>query len=183
MDDMQIIAAIRQGELEKPIRLLYKEYPKVEKLILKSGCSKQMAGEIFNDSLILLIEKVQSPDFVLTSKLSTYLCGINRFLAKGELKKLKKNQQLEWTDALPLEAADLDYDVKLEESIKVMENLLSKLSRKCQRIFHLFYLDKKPLADIAKEMGYSSTNSVKTQKYKCMERAHELARQNPDLTF
>lgn len=30
---------------------------------------------------------------------------------------------------------------------------------------------------IAKELEFSSVNSAKTQKYKCMERAIELARQ------
>ncbi len=33
------------------------------------------------------------------------------------------------------------------------------------------------MTTIAKELDFSSVNSAKTQKYKCMERAIELARQ------
>ena len=71
MKDEQIISQIRQGKRNKAVRFLYKEFPKIKALICSSGGDEAIAQEIFHDSLILVIEKVSDPKFVLTSKLST----------------------------------------------------------------------------------------------------------------
>ncbi|MFT5777815.1 MAG: RNA polymerase sigma factor (sigma-70 family) [Crocinitomicaceae bacterium] len=181
MTDQEIISAIRKGNREKSIVFLYEEFPKIERLIINSGCNKSDAREIFNDSLILLIEKVESPNFVLTSKLTTYLYGINRIMAKNNLKKHNKPHELEWKDALNLDEGDLDYDVEYETKLKSIELLLTKISLKCRKIFQLFYFEKKSMQAIADELGYSSMNSAKTQKFKCIEQAFKLSQQNQSI--
>lgn len=175
MTDQEIILSIRKGHNEKPLQVLYKEYPKIRQLILKSGCNEVLAQEIFNDSLLLLIEKLRDPSFELTSKLTTYLYGINRFLVKNALRKQQKLAvELEWTDTLILSEADLGYQSEEEERLKQLETILSKLSEKCRRILELFYFGKQSMEQIAQELNYSSVNSAKTQKYKCIEHAFVL---------
>ena len=182
MTDSEIITAFRAGNREKPIRFLYKEYPKIERLIVQSGCSKTLARELFNDSLLILIEKVQSPEFELSSKLSTYLYGINRFLVKNELRKQNRRMEVEWSDTLVVTASDLEYDAEKEEKLKVVEQLLEKVSEKCKAIFKLFYFEKRSMDFIAKKLEYTSVNSAKTQKYKCVERAYKLAQKEQLFT-
>ncbi len=175
MKDHEIIHKIRLGKREKPIKQLYKEYPKVRAKILATGGTEEIAQEIFNDSLILLIEKVSDPQFQLTSKLTTYLYGINRFLWKNELRKQKRFVELEWSDTLIISDEDLGYQEEKEEKLKAMESILQKISEKCRKIFEMFYFNKQSMQLIAEKLGFSSVNSAKTQKYKCMERAIKLA--------
>lgn len=175
MNDQQIIDQIRRGNREKPIKLLYREYPKVEKNILKSGGTKEAAQEIFNDSLVLFIEKVADPNFTLTSKLTTYLYGINRFLWKNQLRKQNKHRELEWSDTLIISAEDLDYKAEQEEQLQKMEQILNTITEKCKQLFELFYFQKMRMNEIAEKLGFSSVNSAKTQKYKCMEKAIKMA--------
>lgn len=177
MKDHDIIKNIRAGKREKPIRQLYKEYPKVRANILSTGGSEEIAQEIFNDSLILLIEKVSEPSFQLTSKLSTYLYGINRFLWKNQLRKQNRYIELEWSDTLIISEDDLDYQEEKEEKLKVMENILNTISEKCKKIFEMFYFNRQSMQFVAEKLGFSSVNSAKTQKYKCMERAIKLAKE------
>lgn len=177
MTDQEVISEIRKGRREKAIKLMYKEFPKIKANIISSGGDVEIAQEIFNDSLILLIEKVSNPKFELTAKLSTFLYGINRFLWKNELRKRYKNPELEWSDTLILSAEDLDYNEEKEEKIKILEKVLNQVTERCKKIFELFYFKKKDMNTIANELDFSSVNSAKTQKYKCMERAIELARQ------
>lgn len=178
MTDTEIIAAIRRGKREKPIRQLYKEFPKIRVLVVSSGCREELAKEIFNDSLVLLIEKVSSPDFVLTSKLSTYLYGINRFLLQNILRKeQKQNRAVLWEEAMHLTDEDLDYDFEKEAKMKAMEKILSSVTEKCRKIFQLFYYEQKTMEYISGKLGFSSVNSAKTQKYKCLEKAHQLSKE------
>ncbi len=175
MKDDIIIHNIRSGQRSKALQFLYKELPKIESNICKSGGTKQEAEEIFTDALIVLIEKVSNPKFELTSKLSTYLYGIARFLWMNELKKTKRKYELEWSDTLILIDEDLDYDFEKEEQLKQLETVISQVSQKCQEIFELFYFKKESMKNIAELLGFTSVNSAKTQKYKCIEKAVVLA--------
>lgn len=176
MTDQQIIALIRHGKNEKPIKQLYKEFPKIEKLILSSGGTKSMAEEIFHDSLLLLLEKVHDEKFVLSAKLSTFFYGINRMLMLNELRKLKKHEiSLEWSDTLIINQEDLQYDQEKEEKLNAMEQVIAQISEKCRTILELFYFKKLNMEQIAEKFNYSSVNSAKTQKYKCLEQASKLA--------
>lgn len=177
MRDNDVIAAIRKGKREKALKALYKEYPKIRANILSSGGDEVIAREIFHDSLLLLIEKVSDPRFELTSKLSTYLYGINRFLWKNELRKRNRNPELEWKDTLILSAEDLNYNAEEEEKLQLLEVVLTQVSDRCRKIFEMFYFKKENMTAIAEKLGFSSVNSAKTQKYKCMERAIQVARE------
>ena len=177
MNDQDIIKHIRKGQREKAIQELYKEFPKIKINILSSGGDEMIAREIFHDSLILIIEKVNKPDFELTAKLSTFLYGINRFLWKNELRKRRRSLELEWKDTLILTADDIGYNEEKEEKIKILEKVLNQVTEKCKKIFELFYFKKESMAAIASKLNFSSINSAKTQKYKCMEKAMQLAKE------
>ncbi len=174
MKDEEIIQQFRSGNHDAPIKFLYKEFPKLQALILASGGDKRDARETFHDALILLIEKTSEPSFTLTSKLTTYLYGITRLLWKNKLRKQQKNKELEWSDTMILTNEDIGYQDEQEERIKALESVLSKITKRCQEIFRRFYFEKESMKEIASAMGFSSINSAKTQKYKCMEQAIRL---------
>ncbi|MFK7786374.1 MAG: RNA polymerase sigma factor [Crocinitomicaceae bacterium] len=182
MEDQEIIQLIREGKREKPIRFLYQEFPKIKQLVLKEGLTKEHAEEIFQNSLLLFIEKVENPAFVLSSKATTYLYGLNRFLTKNEAKSNRKTVHLEWTEANDFDDSTLSYDFEKEAKLNHLELILTQISVKCQKIFRLFYFEKKSMTDIAKTLNYSSTNSAKTQKYKCIEQAIKLSEESITLT-
>lgn len=175
MSDREIIAEIRAGRRTASLKALYKEWPKINALILKSGGSSELAQEIFNDSLLLLIEKLEDPRFELTSKLTSYLYGIARFLCLNHLRKEHKSMELEWSDTLILNAADIGCEEEKEEQLKLLDQVLNSISEQCQKLFKLFYYDKLSMMTIADQLNYNSVNSAKTQKYKCLERANKLS--------
>ena len=175
MKEDEILAQLRLNDKSSAIKHLYKEFPKIKANICASGGNKQISEELFNDGLVIMIEKVNEPSFVLTAKVSTYLFGIVRLLWKNELRKQKKKYELEWNDTLIVSEDDIDYDSEREMYFKVMELIIKKLSSKCQLIFERFYYKSESMQNIATSLGFSSVNSAKTQKYKCMERAIKLA--------
>lgn len=177
MTDQEIVQAIKRGQREQALKVLYKEYPKIRANILSNGGDDEIARQIFHDSLILIIEKVNKPDFELTAKMSTFLYGINHFLWKNELRKRRKSPELEWKDTLILTADEVGYDEEKEEQIKALGNVLNQATDKCKQIFDLFYFKKQNMTEIAEKLGFTSVNSAKTQKYKCLEKAIKLAKE------
>ena len=152
MKDLEIISKIRKGQTERAIKVLYKEFPKVRANILASGGDHEIAEEIFNDSLILLIEKVSEPTFELTSKLSTYLYGINRFMWMNEARKRHKSPESEWRDTLILTAEDLDFNQEKEDELHSLEIVLDQISERCKKLFELFYFQKNDMKMIAEKL-------------------------------
>ena len=51
-------------------------YPMIRKLVLEMTGSKEALEDIFQESLIVIWEKVRNNELILTSKLSTYLYSI-----------------------------------------------------------------------------------------------------------
>ena len=178
MNDYDLITALQSSNTRgNAIKELYKEFPKIKANICSSGGSRQEAEEVFNDSLLLLIEKVQEDNFQLTSKLSSFLYGINRFLWMNELRKKKKSVSLEWENTMILTHDSLEYDSEKEEKIQLIEKALGLITSKCKELFTLFYFKKERMAEIAKSLDFKSVNSAKTQKYKCMEQLNKVVSQ------
>ena len=73
------------------------------------------------------------------------------------------------TDAT--EEAAIAEAVEKESKIKIAEKVLTELGDKCRELLVLFYSGTMKLKDIAAKMGYTSENSAKNQKYKCLEGA------------
>jgi DNA-directed RNA polymerase specialized sigma24 family protein len=111
-----------QRQPDAAIKVLYREFPKVCGLIIASGGDEAEARATFHDALILVMEKVQDPTFVLTCKLTTYLFGVNRLLWKNKLRKLNSIREVEWSDTLILTNDDLGIDEEQESLIAAMEH-------------------------------------------------------------
>lgn len=176
MTDQEILACIRRKEFERPVKELYKHLPMVQGTLLKYGAPETVIPEIFNDSLVLLLEKTQAPSFELSSKLSTYLTGICLNNWRNESRKMNSHRSVELDVELAESYAFVDYDWEKEEKLRLLDSILEKIQDRCKKLLRLFYFEKKRMAEIAEAMGFSSEKSAKTQKYKCMERAHELAK-------
>lgn len=178
MTDAEIIQLIRKKELERPVKELYRHFPTTSRLLIKHGAQKEDTHEIFNDALVILIEKTADEHFELQSKLSTFLTGIALNHLRNHLRRQATHQQhVRYTSEIQDPLSEDTYDSEKEHQLQVMESILDELQARCRQLLQLFYLAKKSMQEIADTLGFSSVNSAKTQKYKCLERAHQLAEQ------
>lgn len=178
MTDLEILQLIRQQKLEKPVKELYKHFPTVRLTLLKYGANEHSVPEIFNDALVILIEKVSDVHFELSSKLSTYLIGITLNNLRNLLRKEAKDSAfIRFSSELPESYFNVlnEFDSEKEEKLKIVDQILSTIQERCQQLLKFFYFEKKGMDEIAQLMNFSSPQSAKTQKYKCLEKAHKMA--------
>jgi len=172
MQDHRIIGLIKTNNNDKALVALYGYFPMMKKIVLSKGGNTQDAEDIFQEALIVLCRKIKEPGFKLTAQLSTYLFSVCRFLWKDELKK--RNHFVVDAYESDLKEAD-EYDihkiVEEEREAKLAETVLNNLGERCRELLLLFYNTGLKLKDIALRMGYSSENTAKNQKYKCLEAA------------
>lgn len=172
MTDTEVIELIKKGKDEKAFAALYKYLPMIKKMILAKGGKQEDAKDIYQEALIILYRKATTTDFKLSSKLSTYLYSVCRFLWKDELKRQGRLKTVDFNDEIDAsDDTNLEEMVEKENRIKLAEKVIMELGDRCRELLLLFYSGTMKLKAIASKMGYNSENTAKNQKYKCLETA------------
>ncbi len=174
MTDQEIILKIREGKEHRALVKLYNYQSRVITLVLKFGGTKDDAKDVFQEALLILCKKVKDTSFQLTAKLDTFLYGICLNVWREELKQKGKSNFEIPTEYLIADETDWEALFEKESKLKKVEEMLYQLGNPCLELLKLFYYQSMRVKEIAKKMGYKSENSVKVQKYKCIERAKKM---------
>ncbi len=157
------------------IEQLYKQhYNMVKTMVVTNGGSNDDAADLFQETVIVLFEKVKAGSFELTSLLKTFIYSVARRLW------LKKLQQQRFTsspdgleDIMPVED-EIENHLKIQNDFVIMESAMGKVGEPCKSLLQAYYLQKKQMNIIAQEFGYTNADNAKTQKYKCLVRLKKL---------
>ncbi len=172
MEDQKIVALIKESRNSKAFQELYQNFPMIRKMIITRGGKKEDAEDVFQEALIILCRKVKESNFVLTSKLSTFLYSICLLIWKDELKKRQKMGFVEFNTELDrIDEDGLMEAILKENDHKVAESIVAELGDRCKELLMMFYQGAMKLKMIADKMGYNSEATAKNQKYKCLEAA------------
>lgn len=169
---LQGIAAEDKNAIEQ----LYKtHYNMVQTMVIANAGSKDDAADLFQETVIVLFEKVKKGDFELTSQLKTFIYSVARRLW---LKKLQQQQRFtkqadDLEDIIPVED-EVEQHEKLQNDFTLMEASMAKVGEPCKSLLEAYYLQKKHMNEIAQEFGYTNADNAKTQKYKCLVRLKKL---------
>lgn len=169
--NQRIITGILSGDYNVFYELYVYEFPKVVKLITRNSGSLEMAQDVFQDAIVILMEKVYAKKLNLKCSIKTYLYSICKILWFDQLRQHNKERQL-------LRFYD-EYDCADEISIPtyttpdVFENVASainSLGDPCRKLLECFYYKNMSWKEIASSLGYVNAASARNQKYKCLER-------------
>jgi len=155
------------------LRAVYREiYPMIEKFVLDNSGTRDEAKDVFQDALFIFIRKIDEPGFELSSKLSTYIFGIGRFVW---LKVLASKKQIRRD--VPEDIADVvveEEDYHRLTKVKSLNEELNRLGEPCRSILVAFYYHQENMSQIAEKFNYSNPENAKNQKYKCLMRLKKL---------
>src|SRR6478735_4121267 len=126
MKDEEIISKIKRGD-ESALDFLYrKNYRMMVKMIIKNNGSEEEAKDVYQEALIVFWQKAQTEEFVLTSKISTYLYSICQNLWRKELER-KSRHSYEESDVVEY----MDQDAK--ERAQIIQKCLLELGETCKK--------------------------------------------------
>jgi len=158
---------------------IYKKYFRsVELFVVSNSGTTTDAQDLFQDVMLVLNEKLQREDFVLTAKLKTYIMAIARNLW---LKTLRDSGYRESFD--PKHEKNLFDEIQLsiekENSYThQLKKIFVKMTNHCQKLLDSIYYKMKSILEIQKEYGYSSRHNAQNQKHKCIKQLKNLKEQS-----
>ncbi len=170
--DDDYIAGLRTGNNETLNALYKKYYNIVLKFIVNNSGSEEAARDIYQETVIILYENAQKPDFSLNCQLQTYIYSIAKRLWLKQLKKngstflFKEDAENEVVDV----TSDINDHLEKESDIEKMNYSLTELGEPCGTLIKDFYVHRLSMDDIADKFGYTNADTAKNQKYKCLQR-------------
>ena len=176
-DDEQLIRSLASGESAAIHHLYQSCYPMVEKMVFRMNGSVDDAYDIFQDSITILYEKAKAGDFILTSRLSTYLTAVakNLWLKKLNQKRNRPFSVLqEDLEEISGAGEDAQHFFEMEHQIRQLQLSFREIGEPCKNLLTAFYLQNKSMQQIADELGYTNPENAKNQKYKCLNRLRKL---------
>ena len=160
---------------KKAIETIYKNnYNLVQALVINNSGTSEDAKDIFQETMIVLYEKVQSGTFELNCQIKTFVYSVSRRLW---LKRLMQQNRFSISDG---HEDSVSVDEEMEEHEKrntefiMMEKAINGLGEPCKSLLEAFYLQKKSMQEIATSFGYTNSENAKNQKYKCLMRLKKL---------
>lgn len=183
MTDQELIEEIKNGNIgssHNAMRQLYKTcFPMTKYMVCKNNGSVSDAEDIFQDTMIIVYNKVKQVDFSLTSKLSTYVSAVSKNLW---LKHLRDNKvsanNLKIDDFKLASLENIHESLEFTEQQVMLGKLLMTSGQKCYDILKAFYFEKLRIKKIAKLFNYSSEQIVRTQKMRCLKKLRTLMKNN-----
>ncbi|HVA98722.1 MAG TPA: sigma-70 family RNA polymerase sigma factor [Bacteroidia bacterium] len=154
---------------------LYKEYfSMVNRFVTNNSGRTDDAEDIFQDTMIVLFEKLKQDDFQLTASIKTYIMAISKNLWFKHLRNA--NREIELTPSYENKFyEEINHAIEEEKSYSdKLQNYLDKITLHCKGLIHDMFFKEKNIEQIQKEYGYSSKHNAQNQKHKCIEQIRKV---------
>ena len=167
-------------------RFISDEQGKVLSYLRKTfSVSDDDLNDIYQESSTALFLNIRDGKLSnLTSSLSTYFLRVCinqtlKFIGKRQkVVPLFNDNTLTNKDAFRPDKIDELYQLctedeeaeKVTRSEKIVQSIIESMQDTCKNIFKGYYWDNLTTGTIADMYGFSNANSVKTQKYKCLQK-------------
>ncbi len=173
--EKELLKGLALGD-KKAIETIYKDnYNMVQGLIINNNGTAQEAKDIFQETMIVLLEKTRSGNFELNCQIKTYVYSVSRRLWLKKLQQYNRysNDVESAAITVPVED-DLEEYEKRDQEFTMMEKAIGNLGEPCKSLIEAFYIQKRNMQDIASQFGYTNADNAKNQKYKCLMRLKKL---------
>ncbi|MBC8110827.1 MAG: sigma-70 family RNA polymerase sigma factor, partial [Verrucomicrobia bacterium] len=156
-----------QGD-ERVLDYLYKKnFKMMTKIVINNNGSEDEAKDIYQDALIIFWQKACNDNFILSSKISTFIYSICQNLWRKELERKSRLSNEE------KDVADVDNTDKLER-MRIINECIEALGETCKRILTYYYFENLSMQDIAEKLGFANADTAKTKKYKCKKELDDM---------
>ena len=179
LDDQQLLAGLGCRDNAAVAALYAQYYPAVERLVVCNSGSTAHAQDVFQETVLILLDKAATTDLRLTSSLKTYVLAISGRLW---LKRLRDLRRVVGPEPAALEchlpAAEPQVFAAEAEAAPHhrVQGLLARISAKCQALIRALFFRGQSIQEFTEERGYTSVHNAQNQKYKCLEQARRVVR-------
>jgi RNA polymerase sigma factor (sigma-70 family) len=151
-----------------------REFPRIARLVLSHGGTLETACDIFQDAMVILLEKIRHGKLTLSGSIGTYLYSVCRHILGDHFRRNKRDRKMKawYTDEY---RDDNFFPWEKPENYDRVAEVMDRLGDPCKTLLEWFYYRQKDWEFIASTLGYKDAASARNQKYKCLEKIRRLS--------
>lgn len=170
-DDSQLIAACVDGEEQAWVTLINRYSRLIYTIPLRFGFSKMIADEIFQETCLILLEKLDS--LQQTERVRSWLVTVCKRVC---IQHMRQNKDVQTIEGLEVDGRfpDLDSELILLEQQHLVQEAMQRLPARCQELIQALFFDESPASydDIAAMLNISK-GSIGPTRSRCLEKLHQ----------
>jgi RNA polymerase sigma factor (sigma-70 family) len=178
-----MVMELRKPDIEEAVKKLYDHYFEgIVAQICINGGNQEDGADIFQEAVLVLIDKVKTGQFRGDSSIKTFLSAIARNLWLHELRtRGRRNKR---------EVIYMDGGDKTEEPLhtffdtqntNALQEVLEQVGETCKKILTGFYYEDKSMKELLTEFNYENEQVLRNRKSRCMKKMKELLSTNKEL--
>jgi RNA polymerase sigma factor (sigma-70 family) len=175
--DNEIIECLRKRQCYVVHWLSDRYLPMIRLMVYQMGGSSEDARDIFQDGLIIMLEKIDNKEFALTCKFKTFLYCVCKHLWKSVLDK--RQAATNYLNRRPEPEENIDYTDQLDYPLyqKIFREVYETLDPISKKILALYWQEVSP-QEIAVQLGYTY-GYVRKKKSEAQSELTEKVKSHP----
>lgn len=154
---------------------LYKDnFDKISNFVQNNNGNQEDAEDIFQDAMVVLVEKLRHDSFKLTASIDTYVYAICKNLWFKKLRDKSYELSVDELESIDFLTAINDSIEAEKTYIEKLKSYLLKITDHCNQLITDIFFKDKAIDQIQSDYGYSSRHNAQNQKYKCVEQIRKV---------
>ena len=185
---MELTQQFLQPDINRPVRYLYEHYfESAAAEIRRRGGRDDDAADIFQEAVLILIDKIKSGKFREESNIKTFLIGIarNLWLFEKRTRERRATREMNFTSGEHSyeEIDDSDFDERFfsRSNTETIQTIFQKVGDICSRILIGFYYKNSSIKKLLQEFNYENEQVLRNRKARCMKKLKKILTDHPDL--
>lgn len=147
-------------------------YPAIERYVLRNNGTADDAKDVFQETLLALMDNIGRHDFELTASLKTYIFSIASNIWLKKLRTARKMTGYTEDAAIP-DTTLMHFEQQEADAAKtgLLAQIFSSVTSHCQLLLMKTFLQETRREELIAELGYKNTHTFDNQKYKCLMQA------------
>jgi len=176
--DSEIIECLRNRQSYVVLYLSDQYLPMIKNMVTHMGGNSEDAKDIFQEGLMIILEKIDSREFALTCKFKTFLYCICENLWKSVL--IKRQSTVNYLQRQIDTEEDTDFSEQVDDDLsrEIFMKSFKKLDKSGRKILKLYWKGYSP-QEIAEKLNYSY-GYVRKKKSESQAELIEKVKSHPD---
>lgn len=173
--DSKILDLMKNGDEDALVMLYDSNRRMVSSFVVRNGGSEDDAEDLLQEAVIVVWERVRSGKFEYKAKLSTFIYATVQNMWRRKRARLIRETPTDLSGEIDLESDDSPLeDLMLNEQSQLIAAALVTLGEPCRTLLLLFYWEERSMEEIARQMHFANTDTVKSKKYQCKKALEKI---------
>jgi RNA polymerase sigma factor (sigma-70 family) len=185
---MDLAQEFLQPDINRPVRYLYEHYfeDAATEIRLRGG-SDEDAADMFQEAVLILIEKIKTGKFKQESSIKTFLIGIarNLWLFEKRTRDRRSSREMHYTinEGNNKHADDLEIGERIfsKSNTDVIQTLFKQVGEICSKILIGFYYENSSMKNLLQRFHFDNEQVLRNRKSRCMKKLKKLLTDQPEL--